>query len=130
MTGYANDAPSITDETDVEELVDYARYRVQNPIRIDRTTIYNFNSHKLDMEALRGSVNNKLQREVYQIPLQVRSGNILMQAILPEEIRQSEILVYREDKKEYYAYKNLIRDLPLESREKIKQEFAEIMREQ
>ena len=125
---YSEDAPDITNDTDPEELIEYVRKRVENPIEIDGVTIYHFNSHEIDREALERAVDEKLRRDTYQIPLQVHSGLAFIQSILPQRIREAELLVYREDRGEFFAYKNLIRELPLESQYTVQQELAGVIR--
>lgn len=125
MTEYADDAPHIRNDTSCTELVQYATERVSNPIMIGDTCIYHFASHKPDMEALEAAVRGKLKRNVYIVPLQVYSGWTFILPILPEPLRQAEILVYREDEEAYYAYKNFMRELkdPLKTQAEIEYEF-------
>lgn len=124
MTNYAEDAPNITDSTEIDELVSYTRRRVENPIVIDDVTIYHFNSHEPDIDALEQAVEEKLENTVYQVPLQITSGNMFIQSILPNRVKEAEILIYRKDSEEFFGYRNFMRDIPVEGREGIQQELA------
>lgn len=124
MTEYASDAPEINNKTDIEELLDFTQKRIEDPIKIDGVTIYHFSSHKPDFEALENAIENKLRRKEYVVPLQVTSGWTLLLSILPEKIKRAEILMYREQEEEYYAYRNMVRELPMEKRQSITQKFA------
>lgn len=124
MSEYSDDAPNITNSTEIDELVSYTRRRVENPIVIGDVTIYYFNSHEPDIDSLEQAVNQKLENNVYQVPLQITSGNMFIQSILPNRVREAEILIYREDNQEFFGYRNFIRDIPIEGRKGIKQELA------
>lgn len=128
MTAYSEDAPEVTDKTDVQELIDYARSRIENPVEIDGTTVYHFSSHQPDHEALEEAVKGKLRRDTYVVPIQVYSAWTFIMTILPETVREAELLIYRQNKGEYYAYHNFNRDISHESGQAIRQEFAEEIR--
>lgn len=125
MTKYTEDAPEIDDTTEFEELIEYARKRIENPIEIKGTSIYHFSSHEPDLDALEDAIDKKLRRDEYIVPLQVTSGWMFIQELLPQHIKESELLIYREDIEEYYAYKSFIRECPEESIQKLKEEFAD-----
>ena len=116
--------------TTAEEIIDYTEYRLQSPINIDSVTIYNFSTHEADFDALNHAVQTKLKYDTYIIPIQITSASLFIHSILPEQLKEAEILLYRENEEVYYAYSNFDRQIPVESKEGIKQEFAEIIRKQ
>lgn len=130
MTEYATDVPDINEETTYEDLIKYTERRMENPIQINGTTIWDFNSHEPDRDALKKAVDEKLARDKYVIPFQVTGAWTFICGLLPEPVREAEILIYRTSMAQYYAYENYYRELPEESRQRIKQDFAEIVRKQ
>ena len=106
MTDYQNDALDIDDDTEVEEILNYVDQRLQNPIEIEDTTIYNFNTHKPDYSALEKAVEMKLKKNLYKIPLQLSGVNPFIISILPQEIKEADNLLYRKNLYRYYAYES------------------------
>lgn len=127
---YRDDAFKIDDDTSADELIDYVRGRIEGPIEIHGTTVYNFSSHPVDTDALEDAVENKLQRETYLVPIQVTGAMMFISTLLPQQIREADYLIYRSDKNQYYAYKSFNRELADESRRAIRQEFSEEIRKQ
>lgn len=127
MTDYHTDL-QITSSTDADELVDFVKQQAENPFQYEGTTVYNFSTHKIDKEALKEGIENKFNRNLYQIPMQVLTGQAFVQAVLPQQIQESEILLYRPEENDYYAYRNFVRDTPGEYQDKVRQEIAEIIR--
>lgn len=117
----------ITPSTTGQEMIDYAEERMENPIDINGVTVYNFSTHEADKNALNHAVQAKLERELFQIPLQIQTGNMMLQSILPDKIKKAEVLIYRPEDNEYYAYKNLLRTVPVETQEHTKQRFAQLL---
>lgn len=128
MTGYRYEL-KIDSDTTAEELIEYTEKQIKNPIEIDNVKIYNLSSHKVDEDALENAVQHKLKQKRYVIPMQVKSANIFIYSILPEQIGGSDILIYREDEGKYYAYKNFREALPIEKTQSIKQNLANIIYE-
>jgi len=124
MSNYHTDF-RITPSTTGQEMIDYAEERMENPIDINGITVYNFSTHEADKDALNHAIQTKLERELFQIPLQIQTGNMMLQSILPDKIRKAEVLIYRPEDKEYYAYKNLLRNVPVEIQEDTKQRLAQ-----
>lgn len=117
-------APELTDDTEAIELVEYCEERVENPIEIDGTRVYHFNSHTPDLDAMEHDIKTKLNRDIYVVPFQAYSGWSFMMLLLPEQIREAEWLIYRPKEQEYYAYKNYIRGIPEEMYRDIRQDLA------
>lgn len=129
MTDYHSDL-QIDSNTTTDELVEFVKKQSHNPFQYNGTTIYNFSTHKVDEQALKNGIDNKFNRSLYQIPMQMLTGQVFVQSVLPQRIREAEILLYRTDENDYYAYKNFVRDAPSEFQEKIQQEIADIIRKQ
>lgn len=127
MTDYHSDF-NITPATEVDELVEYAKEQSKDPVTIQGTTVYNYSTHEVDKEALNNAIQRKLQRDLYVIPMQIQTGWMFVQSILPDRLKSAEVLMYRPDEEEYYAYHNYVRDMPMESRYSERQEVAEVIR--
>lgn len=61
------------------------------------------------MEALEFATANKLENDEYVIPFQVTGTWGCLFQLLPERIRQAEILVFKKKYGDYAAYKNIYR---------------------
>jgi hypothetical protein len=128
MTDYHSNI-EINAGTEPNELIEYTKEQTKNPVEIKNTFVYNYSTHKVDKDALAKAVDGKLERELYRIPMQIMTGEAFIQSILPEKIKQAEILMYRPDEKDYYAYNNYIRNVPVEKRQNITQKIASIIQE-
>jgi len=129
MTEYHCDL-EINANTETDDLVQFAKQQAENPYQYNGTTVYNFSTHSVDEDALQRGIDNKFNRELYQIPMQILTGNVFVQSILPQKIREAEILLYRPNEQSYYAWRNFVRDAPSEYQTKIQQEIAEVVRKQ
>jgi len=127
MTDYHTEL-NITSSTEADELVDFAKKQANNPFQYNKTTVYNFSTHEIDVDALKSGIDSKFNRNLYQIPMQILTGQAFIQSILPKQIQESEILLYRPEENDYYAYRNFVRDTPSEYQDKVRQEIAEIIR--
>lgn len=129
MTDYHSNL-KITSSTEVDELVDYTKEQAQNPFQYGGTTVYNFSTHEIDEDALKNGIDEKFNRDLYRIPMQILTGQIFIQSILPQRLKEAEVLLYRPEEQDYYAYRNFVRDSPNEYQNKIQQEIADIIRKQ
>jgi hypothetical protein len=129
MTDYHSNL-EINSSTTIDELVEYTEKQAANPFKYNGTTVYNFSTHEVDEDAMKSCIDSKFNRDLYQIPMQILTGQAFVQSILPQRVREAEILLYRQDEEDYYAYKNFVRDAPSEYQEKVKQEIADIIRKQ
>jgi hypothetical protein len=127
MTNYHSNL-QIDGNTTTDELVEFVKEQASNPYQYNGTTVYNFSTHKVDEDALEQGIDNKFNRNLYQVPMQMLTGQVFVQSVLPQRIREAEILLYRTDEQDYYAYKNFVRDAPSEFQQKIQQEIADIIR--
>lgn len=129
MTEYHSNL-QIDSNTEIDELVEFVKEQAGNPYKYNGTTVYNFSTHEIDKDALQDSIDNKFNRELYQIPMQILTGQFFVQSVIPQKIRESEILIYNTNEQSYYAYRNFNRDAPNEFQNKIQQEIADIIRKQ
>lgn len=121
---YADDAPEIDEQTTPEELLDFVRKRTQNPYVIDGTVIFNYSSHPVDEDALETAAEQKLREDIFIVPFQVTGAWSFIMTVLPEDLQEAEILIYRNHLNEYFAYKNLGRELPREMKQEFQTELA------
>jgi len=129
MTDYHSNL-EINSSTTIDELVDYTKGQAENPFQYNDVTVYNFSTHEVDEDALKSCIDTKFNRDLYQIPMQILTGQAFVQSILPQRVREAEILLYRPGEEDYYAYKNFVRDAPSEYQAKVQQEIANIIRQQ
>lgn len=111
---WAEDALLIEDDTDVEELKAFLKRRTMNPIKIGETTVWNYNSHEVQKDALRKDEQYKLSEDKYIIPYQVTGIWGFMFHLLPDNIREAEVLVYHSSENSYRAYRNFYAEMPSE----------------
>lgn len=106
-TPYRKEALYAADDTTVDEIVAYLRHCIENPIIIGDNVIWNFSTHEPDMDALQ-EVEEKREGK-FLIPYQVTGMWGFISYLLPDEARESEILIYHADENEYHAYRNFFR---------------------
>lgn len=120
----ADDGLYIDSDTTVEEIKEFITRRVENPVVIDGTTVWDFCGYELNEDALEQAVRTKLREDKYVIPFQVTGTWGFMYHLLPGELRDSEILVYDPGQGTYKGYKNYARDLATEQEEAFRQDLA------
>lgn len=124
-TDYRSDALYVTEETTVDEIVDFLRRSIENPIIVgdegDENVVWNFSTHEVDSSVL--DVQGK-DCDRFIVPYQVTGTWGFMYSLLPEELKSAELLVYRGDAGEYYAYRNFYRTTPSERHEQVSQDLA------
>ena len=108
-TPNSDDGLRIVRTTDLQEVRDFVSRRVKDPIEIDGVTVWNFSTHEPDMRELRYKVEH-LRRDQYIIPYQVPGAWGYMQDLLPDELREAELLVYSRTDGTYKAFPNLLRE--------------------
>jgi hypothetical protein len=113
-TAYADDALLVDETTSLDEVQSFIRRRVANPHVVDGTVTWNFSSHNVDKGALERAVERKLERDKYVIPYQVTGTWSFMFTILPKQLREAEILIYKTSSGRYNAYRNFLRTAPEE----------------
>lgn len=120
-TPYREEALYVTEDTTVDEITAYLRHCIENPIRQDDNVIWNFSTHEIDWDGLR--VSDKDQ-ERFLIPYQVTGTWGFIYQLLPEEIKEAEILVYHTDDERYYAYRSFYRTTGRDRQDQIRQDLA------
>jgi hypothetical protein len=121
---FADDALFISENTTADEVKEFLRRRVENPHLFDNAVVYDFNSHEIDAQALEDAVQGKLQGEKYLIPYQVTGTWGFMYHLLPNSIKEAEILVYHPQDEEYYAYQNFYPEIPPEVQEEFTHQLS------
>lgn len=117
----------IEHDTDIDELIGYVEECSTDPY-IDESgnIIWNFSTYEIDDEVDLGSKDC----DEFLIPYQPSGAWAVIYTMLPERIRNAEVLVWRSDVQEYYAYRQFYRDLPNEKRGDIKNDLARKVHEQ
>lgn len=120
----------ITSETNVAELREYIQRRAKNPIlRSGRLTIWSFTSHEPDWYALEEKIPD-LKADRYIIPYQVPGAWGYMQSLLPETLRESDLLVYSIAEHRYKAFTNFARVADAETDAEIRNGIADWLEEE
>lgn len=128
---YKRDALYMSDDTQVEEVIAYLRDVVENPILLgddEETVVWNFSTHEFERMAVTEEIIDK-DCDKFIVPYQVTGAWAFMFSLLPEDIRRSEILVYKSDKEEYYAFRNFYRTTTEERHSQLKQDLARRLEE-
>lgn len=120
----ASDGLYIDGETTVDEIQTFLKRRAERPIRIKDTVIWDFCGYERDWDALERAVKSKLQGQKYIIPFQVTGTWGYMYHLLPEHLKDAEILVYDPRSGMYKGYKNFARDLAHEQEKAFRQDLA------
>lgn len=97
----------MSSDTTLEEVQGFVKKRFRNPYIMEGKVIWNFSNHQPNMEALEFATKNKLEKDRYLIPFQVTGTWGFMMQLLPKEIKEIEILVYKPQFEDYAAYTNL-----------------------
>lgn len=124
-TQYRQGALYMTESTTVDEVIDYLRDCIENPVMVGDTIIWNFSTHELDIGAVL-TVDDKNQ-DRFVVPYQVTGAWAFMFTLLPEEIKNAETLVYKPDVGEYHAYRSLYRTTPQDRHDQIRNDLSRRM---
>ena len=106
-TPYRTEALYMTEDTSVSDVLDFMRSCIENPIEVEDKIVWNFSTHEIDSEALEGVAEKR--EDKFIIPYQVTGAWGFMFTVLPEEVRNAEILVYDTGAGDYKAYRSLYR---------------------
>jgi len=107
---YRDGSLYVSEDTDVEEVIEWVQRCVDEPFHHDGKTVWNFSSHKVDEEALEEKLE-RLHRDEFIIPFQVGGAWAMMYHLLPDRLRRAEVLTYDSRYNEYKAYRNFYREL-------------------
>ncbi|MFB6282579.1 MAG: hypothetical protein ABEK59_01400 [Halobacteria archaeon] len=108
MTEYRDDALYLTPDLKPKDVRQFVYKRATNPRQVAGLTIYSFNNHVLDVNAIEES-REMFERDKYLIPYQVPAIWGYMYKLLPDEIREVEVLSYSSVKQEYTPFSNIDR---------------------
>ena len=118
----------VQDDTTGEELLEYVRECVENPVRVETATgenvVWNFSSYDVVQHGL--ELQDKRHNE-FVIPFQVTSTWAMIFEMLPERIKRAENLIWRPDEQKYYAYNQFYRDIEPERREEFSNHLAKMV---
>lgn len=120
----AKDALFIDRNTSVDDVKQFIQRRIENPIVIDETVIWDFCGYQRDRQALEEAVDIKLQSDRYIIPFQVTGTWGFMYHLLPQELKDAEILVYDPQREIYKGYKNFAEAMSVEQQKSFRQDLA------
>jgi hypothetical protein len=123
---FADDGLLISENTDAEEVKDFLRRRMDNPYHFDGAVVYDFNSHEIDADALEEAVDEKLTNDRYLMPYQVTGTWGFMYHLLPESVKEAEILVYHPGDEKYYAYQNFHPEVPSEVQNEFRHQLSRL----
>lgn len=121
----------VRENTDVEEVIEFFEERVANPyVKVDdrgeTNYVWNFSSHELDKDGLRLGYRDNNE---FVIPFQVRSVWAVMYALLPEEMKRMDPLIYNPELKKYIAYKQFYDEMSPERFEQLQYSTARMFEE-
>ena len=113
------DALYVRESTTVDEIVQFVRKRARNPVQYGGNTVWNFSQYQFKEDAF-----EQKRHDEFLIPYEVPGTWATMFVLLPERIRNAEILVYRSGEDQYVAYKNFYREVPSERREQFQSSLS------
>lgn len=123
-TPYEEDALMMSSDTELEEVKGFVKDRLRNPYMMNGKVIWNFSNHKPDLDALEFCTRKKLENDKYIIPFQVTGTWGFMVQLLPDEMKEYELLVYKPQFEDYAAYENLRARMEKEQVEEFKDSMA------
>lgn len=124
MTDYREDSLYVSEDTSVDEIIDWLKRCTDEPIKVGNKTVWNFSSHTVDEELLREKVE-QLKRDEFVIPFQVAGTWAFMFNLLPDRLKRAEVLVFNKRDETYYAYRNFYRDLTVAEMDGIEHDLKE-----
>jgi len=120
----ADDGLYVNSNTNVQDVKEFVRKRIDNPIVVNGTVIWDFCGYERDEEALKEAVRIKLEGDRYIIPFQVTGTWGAMFNMLPEHVQDSQILVYDANKGMYKGYTNFEQQISREEKQAFRQDLA------
>jgi hypothetical protein len=121
-SGYRDDMLYMKEDTTTAEVIDFMRRCIETPVVAHGKIVWNFSTHEIDEEAIK-SLEDK-EQDRFVIPYQVTGAWGYMFSLLPEEIRESEILVYDPSNERYMAYRSLYRTTADERIDQIRKDLS------
>lgn len=124
-TPYRDDALYMTEHTPTRDVIEFLRRCIADPVEDGDMVVWNFSTHEMDEEAL--DALKEKEQDHFVIPYQVTGAWGFMFSLLPQEIREAEILVYDPKEGHYMAYRSLYRTTADERMEQIRQDLSRRM---
>lgn len=124
-TPYRDDALYMTEDTSVGDVIEFLRRSIEDPIEDGDLVIWNFSTHEMDEDAV--DALKRKEQDHFVIPYQVTGAWGFMFTLLPEEIKDAEILVYDPKKGHYMAYRSLYRTTADDRMDQIRQDLSRRM---
>lgn len=125
-TEYADDALLMDGSTDAQEIQEFVLQRARSPYTDENITVWNFNNHTVDTETL-GEQSDSFRQDEFVIPFQASGVWGYMTQLLPDRLREAEILAYRRTEKTYHPYKNYFRVSDDEVNEKLRESITDFL---
>ena len=123
-TPYADDVFSVENGTQPEEIQEFVVNRATNPKEIEGLVVWNFNNHMLNVDALEHQADDLLYDE-FIVPYQASGVWGYMISLLPDRIREAEILTYNQHRGEYNPYPNFIRHSEVDDNNDVRERIEE-----
>lgn len=130
-TKYADDALVMNRSTTLADIQGFLRERLRDPIILEDDSsntdiiIWDLSSHPPDMDALE-KVQNRLHRGEYLIPYNIGPVFGMIMPMLPDSLKEVEILRYDVEDEIYTPHHNYYRDLSTENVRGFREELREI----
>lgn len=121
---YRKDSLEIKESTKPEHVQNFVERRSQQPIDIGGKTIWNFNNHKVERKTITMQLGN-LMCDKYIIPYQISGVWAVMYTMLPEEIRNAEILTWSSGQGRYVAFPNYYRRIDKTDNDEFREKIRE-----
>lgn len=115
-----------SEKTDWQEILEFVKNRIQNPVVVEDKIIFDFNNHPYVKEPLRKCV---LQHEskYFVIPYSMSAVWSFIVALLPAHLRTAPQLFYSPTKNEYTAIENPFLTLDQLEYRKIRHEIENLV---
>lgn len=123
-----DDAIRVDADTDAEDVHEFVKRRVRNPVEADGGLVWNFSTHEPN-ETMLNSGTLIIKGEHFVIPYQYHEVWRYIGHLLPPKINQAIVLRYNPEDRYYDVYKNYFRDTDEEERNTMKDELKQIVEE-
>jgi hypothetical protein len=108
-------------ETEVDDLVEFIERRTKNPHVDGENIVWNYSRHPINPNGL--YLQQKRETE-FLIPYEVSGVWGALYSMLPDRVREAEVLVWKGEESEYYAYEQYYRQMTNERRLELKKSLA------
>lgn len=124
---YTDDHLRVKSGTTPDDIYEFVLRRATNPEVIGgEMTVWNFNNHALNHDSLEGQMND-LTYDEYMIPFQVSGVWATMFNLLPERLKELEILTYSQKEGKYVPFPNYYRHSDEQKRDEITDQIREFL---